>query len=266
MESFNFHNHQHYGDCLTSLHFLIKLSKTNKIRCNFSCNNSYHGQLKELIPGDCEVYLFSHGMENSIDLWGAKLLHKVQDKYGSSYPLYCQNFPQYEDVFSMVFEMWKCLCEDLGLIFPFTDKKEIFFDEDTLEITPKKSYDWLLINSYCLSGQIKYSNEDQDNLFIEIIDKLLEKNKTFITTKKIKNYPSTEDDNMSLVQIGQLSKNCKVIMGVPTSPFWISINKWSFEGCEKFINFTHDSCTFDMENKFFTVNSLTQVLEHITSN
>ncbi len=260
MNRLYFHNQQHYGDCLISLHFLIGLSQVNNIECEFYCNPSYHSQLQELIPENVSAFLSNSINQNSIDLWGAKLLHKVQEKYKDKYPLYCDNQPQYQDIFKLCFEMWKCLSKDLELICPFNNKSQIMFDEHPINIVVNKKYDWLLVNSYCLSGQVRYSQKEQDNIFLEIINKLKEKNKTFITTHKLKDYPSTQDKNLSLVQIAQLSKNCQVIMGVPTSPFWISINKWSFENCDKFINLTHDSCTYDLDNKFITVNCLDDVL------
>jgi len=263
MRQFNFHNHYHYGDCLGSLHFLIHLSQKNNIVCNFYCNSSYHKQLQELIPNNINVFLIDFIGENSFDLWGSKLLHKVQEKYQNNYPLYCENNPDYEDVFRMTYEMWNCFSEDIGLITPFNNKSEVLFDESPLRQSVNLNYDYLIVNSYCLSGQVKYSQSEQDCIFLEIIDSIEKNNKTFITTHKLKDYPSTQDNAMSLVQIGQLSKNCKVIIGVPTSPFWISINKWSFQNCEKFINLTHDCCTFDLENKFITVDCLESALQYL---
>jgi len=263
MKLFNFHNHQHYGDCLISLHFLIHLSQKNKIICNFQCNSSYHKQLQELIPENTNVFLVDCVGENSLDLWGAKLLHKVQEKYQNNYPLYCENQPQYEDIFRMTYEMWNCFAEDLNLKIPFDNKYEILFDESPLSLSVDLEYDYLIVNSYCLSGQVKYSQVGQDCIFLDIIDNMERNNKTFITTHKLKDYPSTQDTGMSLVQIGQLSKNCKVIIGVPTSPFWISINKWSFQNCDKFINLTHDSCTYDLDNKFVTVNCPEAALQYL---
>lgn len=263
MRQFNFHNQQHYGDCLISLHFLIHLSQKNNIVCNFQCNSSYHKQLQELIPNNINVFLMDFIGENSFDLWGAKLLHKVQEKYQNNYPLYCENNPEYQDIFRMTYEMWNCFAEDLGLVVPFNNKSEILFDESPLSQSVNLNYDYLIVNSYCLSGQVRYSQSEQDHIFLDIIDSIGRNNKTFITTHKLNDYPSTQDNGMSLVQIGQLSKNCKVIVGVPTSPFWISINKWSFQNCERFINLTHDSCTYDLGNKFVTVNCPEAALQYL---
>ena len=87
MNRLYFHNQQHYGDCLISLHFLIGLSQSNNIECEFYCNPSYHSQLQELIPENVGAFLSNNINQNSIDLWGAKLLHKVQEKYKDEYPL-----------------------------------------------------------------------------------------------------------------------------------------------------------------------------------
>ena len=263
MNNFYFHNHQHYGDCLASLHFLIHLSKVNDINCYFNCNQSYHSQLQELIPNNINVFLTNSIHSESFDLWGAKLLHKVQEKYQNQYPLFCKNYPQYQDVFRMCFEMWSCFSRDINLVYPFTEVEEVLFDEELIGKPVDDYYDVLLINSYCLSGQVRYSQHEQDSLFVDIIKHLHEQNKTFITTRKLADYPSTEDNGLSLVKIGQLSKNCKMVVGVPTSPFWISINKWSFKNCDKFINLTHDCCTYDLGSKFVTVNSVEEVLQYI---
>ena len=66
MNRLYFHNQQHYGDCLISLHYLIGLSQSNNIECEFYCNPSYHSQLQELISENVNVFSNSFG-NTSID-------------------------------------------------------------------------------------------------------------------------------------------------------------------------------------------------------
>lgn len=258
MNELYFHNHYHYGDCLTSLHFLIHLSRVNNIKCYFYCNEAYRSQLHEFIPNDSNLSLIDVCNSNSIDVWGYSLIKKLEE-----YPFFCQNYPEHIDVLKTCFEMWKNFTVSLNLKYPFTKVEDVLFDQEEIGYPINQSYDVLLINSYCLSGQIRYSTQEQDDIFRNIIHNLQQKNKTFITTHKLDDYPSTWDQNLSLLKIAQLAKNCKIVLGVPTSPFWVSLNKWSFKNCDKFINFTHDICTFDLGSKFITVHSLDQALNYL---
>ena len=251
----HFHNDYHYGDCLFSLHFLEKISRSNNIECDFYCKDEYSYQLQEFLPKNSKVSLSKQKKENSKHLWMGAYFEKAHKKAPKS-SLMCGKQPTYEDIYKILLVIFQIQCEELNLNCPFNCSEELVFDEEPLShnITDIR-FEYLLINSYCLSGQVKYSPRQQDLIFLEIIKNIKKSKKSFITTKKILDNPCTLDFNLSLVKIGQLSKNCKIILGVPTSPFLMCLNKFSLKGFDKIINITHDNFTFDFDNRFETINS-----------
>jgi len=225
-----FHNNYHYGDCLFSLHILNKISEFNNIACEFYCNSDYHFQLKEFTHKNLRVVLSNKKNENSFDLWGGTFSERANKKFHQNFSSHfkCDANCNYEDVYKKMLAIAQLFCEDLNLKCPFKIREDLIFDEEILTLTPfDQKFHYLLINSYCLSGQVKYSPYQQDLVFLDIINKIKSKNKTFITTKKLLDYPCTSDYNFTLVQIGQLSKNCKILLGVPTAPFLVCLNKYS---------------------------------------
>lgn len=278
MKKIYFYNNFHYGDCLVSLHFLNHLTKVNDIECDFMCRSEYHNQLNEFISLNSKITLSSlplkdydlinfkthSGPNHAINLWCCPSIRRMWGTEIEKFPAYSTKFPTMLDLGLVLFEIWKYVCQKNDFVFPFTGTDDMIFDEEILlKDTLTSKYDFLLVNSYCNSGQIKLSTSQQDDLFIQIIDLLKENNKTFITTHKLLNYESTSDSNLSLVGIGQLSKNCKVILGVPTAPFWMSVNKWSLNNCIKHVNYTNDICAYDFKNKTTNINDLDELYQEI---
>jgi hypothetical protein len=278
MKKLYFYNNYHYGDCLVSLHFLDHLSKVNGIECEFACKSEYHDQLNELVSLNSRITLSclprenydsldfrTHsGPNNAINLWCCPSLRRMWGSEVEQFPAYSTKFPTMLDLGFVLLEIWKYVCQTNDLVFPFTHKDEMIFDQEVLlNDTLNSKYDFLLVNSYCHSGQMKITPEEQDNLFVQITDLLKENNKTFITTQKLLDYECTLDYNLSLVGIGQLSKHCKVVLGVPTAPLWISLNKWSMQNYIKFVNYTNDICAYDFGDKTVNINDLDELYEEV---
>ena len=243
---------------MLSLHFLIMIARCNDVSCDFWCNPAYRDQLQELIPSDANVFVTSQKHEASFDLWGGNCLKRLQARDPPNYHKIqvCDWNPGYANVCKTYFEMNSLLCKELGVTCPFLMHEDILFNEEVFQKnTLDQKFDYLLVNSYCLSGQVKYSPQQQDSVFLDIIDQIIKKHKTFITTQKLLHFPSTRDYNLSLVQIGQLAKNCKILIGVPTAPFLACLNKLALQQYDKIFNVTHDACTFEFGRKCITVNS-----------
>jgi hypothetical protein len=261
-KTYYFHNNAHIGDCLVSLHFLKKLCEKNNIFCEFSCNQNYIGeninQLIELVKSTPNIKISFNQGPNSIELWYPVIARRIENNPEKEYPFFCSNYPEFEDVFRLWFGIGNQVAEELGLNKPFKKISDVLFDENEIseigmlnpETLEKEHFDFLIVNSYCMSGQMKWNQSEHDVFFDQIVRILQENNKKFITTKKVHNVPCTLDTNQSLVGIAKISKQCDYILGVPTSPFLICANKWSFKNCKKIINITHDYLTFDMGNKF----------------
>lgn len=263
----NFYNEFHLGDCLVALHFLNKLTKKNSITANFYCDTEYHTQLKRLINSSKRIKLLPKKNSKGTNLWCGEILHRVKNLKGESYPFFCSNYPELEDVVKMVYESYKLVSDELNLIFPFNSEYDVLFDEDILNEESKIGYfDYLLINSDCKSGQVSFTAKEQDEIFTNIINKIKQTDKSFITTKKLGNYPCTSDENLSIVEIGQLSKKAIKVIGLPTSPFWISLNKFAILNKTKFLNITQDICTYDLEPNVETIKGSTQDLIDFFSN
>jgi hypothetical protein len=159
--------------------------------------------------------------------------------------------------------MAQCISDELNLKCPMFKDEDYLFNSSVLnEKINLGEFDYLIVNSYCLSGQIKWSPDQQDKEFLKLIDWMKQNNKTFITTQKLENDQCTRDFDLNLVQIGQLSKYCKNIFGVPTSPYLICLNVFAFDQYETIINLTHDITTFEFGEKFCTINSIDEFLEN----
>lgn len=250
------YNGLHLGDCLQSIHFINKVCELNDISFEFACKEEYHSQLKELINPSSKVEILPLSKGGELNLWCSDILWRVKDSDPDNYPFYCEKHPALEDVGQMVFKSYEQICLEQNLEFPYKNKFDILFDEEFLKLDSKiGQYDFILINSNCLSGQVHFTTQEQNDIFSMIIEKLISLNKTFITTKKHNEYPCTEDFNLTLGEIGQLSKTCVGIIGVPTSPFWISLNKYSIENGTKYLNITQDGCTYEFNDIITTINS-----------
>lgn len=280
MEKLYFYNNFHYGDCLVSLHFLIHLAEVNDIECVFKCHDGYHWQLQELLGTNTRVTLAPldegqfhaqdfrtrSGSDRAINLWCCPSLRRLWGEDVKNYTTYSKKFEGFLDLGETISEIWKFVCKTNDLIYPFKSKFDIVFDEPVFQQDSlDKDYDFLLVNSYCHSGQMKISPQQQDHIFLQIINFLKSRNKTFITTHKLFDIESTIDYNLSLVKIGQLSKRCKVILGVPTSPLWIALNKWTLENCVEFINYTNDITAYDFGEKTNNINDLNVLSQKLNS-
>jgi hypothetical protein len=262
LPTYNFVNNAHIGDCLISLHFLKKLAQKNNVVCQFSCDLQYMGnsvnQLLEFVSDEPRIRILSQPVENSINLWYPVILQRIENSGKEPYPFYKYGEDVWHgDIFKIWYHIGNQVAQELRLKPAFDNVEEVIFDgelfrRDTLlngvDGQPQK-FDFLIINSYCMSGQVKFTPQQQDQFFDFLIQFIIQNNKTFITTQKLRDYPCTTDYNLSLVQLAQIAKNCKVIIGVPTSPYLIAINDQSYKNCE-FINISHDYLFFDLNNKF----------------
>lgn len=252
MKKIKCHNLYHLGDCIETLHFLIHASRINDVQFDFFCNPQYHNQISPLIERD-NVNLISHidVLENSIDTWiGAYQYDKIFEKSDLI-------FKDQSDQGTCFLLLWEMVSKKMEIKTPFSNKNEMIYDEEVLNLPcrHKEEYDFLFINSKPFS--LVYNNFEEENYLF--LDWLKQQNKKVITTRKIENYPCTLDYNLSVVEIGQLSKNIKNIVSVNTGPLHLCMNKWSLENIEKFIIWTPAE-SFNYGEKFKTVRSLKEII------
>lgn len=265
LRELNFHIEKGHGDSIQALHFLTKLCEKNPtIKCNIYINAEHKKQLNELVVGT-NVCIVDQIYPDSIGIWGGELLHHVQAKDPENYPIFCKepNNVHLESYFALCYEMDNTFIE---MVYPdlnkaFQNYYELLLDEDMFkkDIVEEK-FDYLIINSHPVSSIMKISASEQDAEFLKLCNHLVSKGKKIITTLKIEGFPSTQDYNMLLTDIGKLSKNCKFIVGIPTSPFLICVNKLSFNSVEKFIIYSNIEATLELDSKFYTVDSMEKLM------
>lgn len=247
MRIINCHNFYHLGDCIETLHYLLNASKCNDVKFHFFCNPSYRNQLQEMIDNDDSVLLLETPGESSIDTWiGAYSYGEIAQQAEKLF-----NSPSNQG--SYFFLLWKIFSDLHGLKCPFSELNDMIYNQEVLSrpCAHSQKYDYLFINSKPLS--LPYENFEQETLdFLKLLDK---HNKTVITTRKIENYPCTLDYNLSVVEIGKLSKNVKNVVSVNTGPLHLCMNKWSLTNIETFTIWT-PSETFNYGKIFKTVKNL----------
>jgi len=258
MRCLSVYNDRHLGDCLHSIHFLNHLTQYNNIVFELSCPTQYHNELELLINDNQKIKLF--GLEKTADksICIADICAKLEESIPRLYPYCCKNEDLLEDVLKHILVGSKLFSEENNLICHFENVQDVFYDftnMNLLQITD--TFDCIIINSQVLSGQVSFTIGEQTKIVESIIKILQEKNLSFITTQKIEEHPSTTDNQLKLLHIGKLAQHSKFIIGVPTSPFWICINKKSIENRVKFLNITQDCCTFDFDDTFSTLKGST---------
>jgi hypothetical protein len=255
MRTINCHNTAHLGDCIQTLHFLIRAVETNDVCFNFSCNPIYHNQLSEFIKYHSDkiklLNLIQSLHQESIDTWVAGYgdYAAINDK--------CVDAQGFIDQSLGFLIHWFRMANTMQINCPFKCKDDLIYDESILqEQALPDNYDYLFINSFCLS--LEYDNFETEGL--DFINRIKQSGKSVITTRKIQDIPCTLDYNLSVVKIGQLSKNVKTIVGSNTGPIHLCMNKWSLSNIDKFIVWS-PSHNFNFGPKFKTVKSLHQITD-----
>ena len=254
MKIINCYNLYHLGDCIESLHFLTNATKCNDVHFNFLCNSAYHTQLQEFI-NNYNIYLVSefNTPEVPIDTWigsynYGQICRESDILYGTD-----------SDQGTFFLVLSQILSKMMNITCPFSTKDDMIYNQDVLQevCIHNELYDCLFINSQNLS--IPFPNFEQECKLL--IERLKLKNKKFITTRTMLDVPCTMDYNLSVAQIGKLSKNVKSIIAVNTGPLHLCMNRWTIPRVEKFIIWSPAE-TFSYGSNFQTVRSLGEINEN----
>jgi len=221
-KSINIYNAKHLGDSVFITHYLRKVCEVNSdIAFNLYVRLDHHkeigaqigdyadrinlGSLKQL-PKDMATEAIN-GWAGSIKLDGGKRgrIFCLNERYD----LFFQN-----------------ISDRIGVENPIPGKQCTVIDNPAILEDTGLKYDILLINSKPLSGQYYYSKAH----FLEFIDKWKDKY-SIITTHPtdVSDIPCTRDYNLNLLQIGNISLNCKYIVGVATAPIVNCFNIWNID-------------------------------------
>jgi ADP-heptose:LPS heptosyltransferase len=235
-----FYNKYHLGDCLHHLDY---------------CN-----KLKRLYPDETIEFYVNKNYIKELEVWNEGILLKELESkpadavnswinvnnFNDDYTKINKNFDE------MYIRFYEMLSSIINLKNPIDSSYKFLFDNKKLAddvLTDEKKYDFLIINSGGLSGQVK---NEQVQIFDKFIANLIKLNiYKIITTAYNKNFKAecTLDYNFNLLQIGQLSKKCENIIGIHTSPFLPCLNIYSIDFLKNILVMqNHSNLTYSFKN------------------
>jgi hypothetical protein len=258
MHKIIYHKRGHLGDCVHTMHYIKKLLLYyNDLIIDFYIKPEYMIEISFLIETQYIDRLFIFDINkyqdslNGVNAWYGELGSELNVLINSM---------SHDEFFIKWFDK---VSQKLEVVNPFQKLEDFIMDNENILIFNKmdKNFDFLIINSDTLSGQVK----SDEKSFGEMIDYLAKKY-TIITTKKYKNYPCTRDNNLTLLDIANISLKCKNIISVATSPLILCLNKWSIKTCNEFIlicNLFDFRYNLGYKEKFTTTRSIEECKQYI---
>jgi hypothetical protein len=135
----------------------------------------------------------------------------------------------------VVFNCYIQYCDFMNLECPFKSAEETLIDFNEL-LVPNKltdSYDLLIANNRPMSSQWSDGNK-VFNYLIERID--LKKVKVIsLEPTGYEEIPSTIQNGLNLLEVGNIAINSKIIIGVHSSPYTTMINKFNCKTVHEFV-------------------------------
>lgn len=202
------YNEYHLGDNLIHVNWLRKF----KGQIIHYCQPEYIPQLLDLTQ-DRDIHLkpLSEKSPYAVNSWiNADGLWSLEPYRRNWVYFYLQHFAK--------------LSRKLNLSNLIQTRNDLLFNYPALTFQNPlcNPFDYLIINSRPGSGQFPAYDPDQ---FIELT-KYLASNHRVITTEPTGYAPSTTEANLSVSQIGSLSRFCHTILSVDTGPMWPTFNPY----------------------------------------
>lgn len=242
----HFYNNYHLGDMGYHIHFC------NKLILQYPDLMIYNYTKDDYID-ELNHHIYPSNKDNI-------LIKSLKDKPKNSQNCWINRNWEYEKWRKEIFhygnfdffyiDFYKHLFGELGFESPVNSIDDFLFDHSSIIdfSNDVDNYDFLLINSEPFSGQWFYSERDFDQL----IHHIRNSGYTVITTKKSKvdGIPCTLDYDYSLLQIGSQAIKSKYVIGVHTSPWLYSLNKYSVDNVNLFICLQNQGVTYSLDNVF----------------
>ena len=260
MRKINFWSQHHLGDNMYHFHYCRKVLEKNKdiqidyyLRPPTDCKNydRHYNELKLHID-DLERFNLIRDVIQPI---GAIDIHiNSNDRGQQYYKFLTYTNRSYNDFYVQFFTD---MSDRLGIDNPIKTNDDLLIDNYKILINNRlynKKFDVLVINSMPNSGQIEKDLTPFDTLF----EYLLSKNLKVISTEKTK-YPeilSTIENNLSLLEIGNLSLYCDYVIGVHTSPIIYTFNIWNINKIKRWVVFQNEGITYSFNNRINNLSSL----------
>jgi hypothetical protein len=245
------YNQFHLGDNLIHLHFLRHLAL--KYPAHTFIHAVKEGALATL--SDCiedvkNVSLVGlEEMERNPDRRWINSWKNAGCEMGPDVPFtpgFWDTHPRRNDFSGFYLELFGILSREMGLESSFEKPSDLWFDypkiregrnvakilSDVSDGRPGEStFDFLVVNSVPLSGQIRAFRRDPDHL-TPLIEELAQTYRV-IVTHPVNRAPDgapilcTQDYGLSLTDIGTLSLHCPYLLMVSTGPSWTTFNVWN---------------------------------------
>lgn len=226
-KTIDIYNAKHLGDSVFITHYLRKVCEKNSdIVFNLYVRASHLGEINAQI-GDYNAQIKAMRLNKlpksklpqSINGWAGAIAY---NNVGRRKGIFLLN-ERYDVLFQNI-------SDRIGVENPIPGKQCTVIDNPAILEDTGLKYDILLINSKPLSAQYYYSKRH----FLEFIDKWKDKY-SIITTHPtdVNDIPCTRDYNLNLLQIGNISLNCKYIVGIATAPIINCFNIWNIDKVKK---------------------------------
>lgn len=208
------------GDNLTHLQFLRKLA------CRYPNTRFVHAAHSNYLPELCEVVadvtnIELRGFHYEGEWREIEPPEKSSIEAWKNHEGFWANHPDKNDFCAFYVDFFNHLARKMGLENPIKRPEHFLFDYPALiKKTPLDGpFDFLIINSPPMSGQLAgYSDMSM------LIQRIAERGHKVITTERVEGIPCTQDYNMTVTDIGGLSRHCRFIIMVATGPSWPTFN------------------------------------------
>lgn len=225
MTAIHIHNEYNLGDHIYQLHWCTKLLDINSdIEFYYYCRPQFHKDINYLLEDKYKLNIhikdFNDKPVNAFNTW---------INYNNIYANFVglsrmtKTNMYYDKMYISVFGN---IAKNLNVENPIKTSIDLLFDDQRLlkenELSDK--VDLLLINSKPMSGQYTYD----ENGFNRFISKYKDQYRIVTTNNtSFSDIPCTLDYNLSLLDIGSLSNNAKIIVSVHTSPIIYCFNRFN---------------------------------------
>ena len=235
MKTLHLDNHVHLGDNVWQMHYCNKLLKASPDVFIFYYANPVHFvELRHALYSEVKDRIVFREIEekptDSISTW----INADPDFFRNHYLQ--ANIPlKYEDFYLKWFER---LSQRLGVPCPVADKAEMVFDNPILGSKNRLSdrYDFLVLNSFPMSGQYDYRKRRWDSF----VRRLSRKYKVVVSETVNARLGfgnsgilSTRDYNLSLADIASLAVDSSRVIAVHSAPLIMTFNRFALADKDK---------------------------------
>jgi hypothetical protein len=140
----------------------------------------------------------------------------------------CRPHPTLHIYEAVYLDHFRRICRDAGVDCPFTSTMEICHAQPELD-EPGDSWDWLIVNSQCLSQQLDHWDEPR------LARAALSLPGKVVTTHPVHGLPCTREIAPRLWDIAKLAGRCRFIVGINTGPFWACMTRKALANTERIV-------------------------------